>query len=129
MMNKGPLVGVRIRPGRFVRMYKADAMATSSIPNRIGEGKRRKEVLENKAVLPEEDKSLILASSPSPQMTERKVDDFTTIPGIGSSMAAYLHDLGLLTFEELRDADLSEVRENVRRVIEAWRETAGLAEC
>lgn len=48
-------------------------------------------------------------------------DDFTDIPGVPEFASRALHDQGVLTFEDLRRADLNWMHRPIRAAIERWR--------
>jgi len=50
-----------------------------------------------------------------------EADDFTGIPGVPAFAAQSLHNHGILTFEQLRQADLRWLHGPVRAAIERWR--------
>ena len=51
-----------------------------------------------------------------------KMDDFTAIPGVPAFAARSLHNYGILTFADLRGADVSWLHAPVRAAIERWRD-------
>jgi len=51
-----------------------------------------------------------------------QVDDFTSIPGVPGFVAYSLHMQGILTFAQLRAADVSWLHAPVRAAIERWRD-------
>lgn len=116
--KKGPLVRVELQPGRFVKMHKVDAVAAGLI-----EGKA-KPAAGNKLRPPAEDKST--KKQESGEKTEKVVDDFTTIDGIGPASARALQVRGITSFEQLRQATtLDYLTPQARQAIEQWRGTDG----
>ena len=51
-----------------------------------------------------------------------KADDFTAIPGVPAFAAESLQQQGILTFADLRAADLYWLHAPVRAAIERWRD-------
>jgi len=54
--------------------------------------------------------------------TRAKADDFTLIQGVPQFVSTSLHNYGVLTYEDLRTADLSWLHPSVRQAIERWRD-------
>lgn len=52
----------------------------------------------------------------------KTADDFTAIPGVPAFAARSLHNYGVLTYADLRRADLSWLHPQVREAIERWRD-------
>lgn len=52
----------------------------------------------------------------------QRADDFTLIPGVPQFAAESLHNYGMLTFEQLRTADVGWLHEPVQAAIERWRD-------
>lgn len=50
------------------------------------------------------------------------VDDFTRIPGVPSFAAESLYNQGILTFAQLRAADVSWLHAPIRAAIKRWRD-------
>lgn len=130
-MKKGKLVRVELQPGRFVKMFEADAVAQGLIE------KKKRPASGDKMRRPGGDKG----NSPSPQPPptgrgsmasadeaagEEKaapLDDFTVIEGIGPATARALQARGIKTFEELRAAnDLGFLSSQAQTAIEQWRD-------
>ena len=57
--KRGPLIKVQIGPGRFVKMYERDAIARGLV-------KKERPQVENKMMVPDEEKSPITPPRPSP---------------------------------------------------------------
>lgn len=123
--KKGKLVRVEMQPGRFVKMYEADAVAAGLIEAKA------KPAAGNKMVRPEGNKTLA-AEQGSPSTTlrtgrgaeekEKVVDDFTTINGIGPASARALQARGITSFEALRQATaLDYLTPQARQAIEQWK--------
>jgi hypothetical protein len=111
-MSKGKLVNIQISPGRFVKMYEADAIAQGLIP-----GKARPQA-PNKMLTPQANK----AAGPAQIEEKAPADDFTTIPGIGLASARALVAHGITTFEQLREAvGITCLTSKARDAIETWR--------
>lgn len=112
-MKKGPLVKVEIRPGQFVKMYEADAIAQGYL-------KARSKPLDKMQTRP-----LDKQRAPEPPSTssgQPEPDDFTTIAGVGPATARALVAHGIVTFEQLRGAgELAYLNERTNRAIEEWR--------
>lgn len=130
--NKGPLVRVELQPGRYVKMYEADAIAAGHIRPRPEPKQKARPPQENKIREPGGDKGAETAVTPpagAPAGTAEKMvetavsepDDFTTIDGIGRATARLLAAHDITTFEELRQADLGFLSGKQREVIEEWR--------
>lgn len=114
---KGPLIRVEIEPGRFVKMYQADAEAQGLV-------QKSRPPAEDKGRKPQEDKGAgeQTPTQPPPKGEGAEADDFTTIPGVGKATARALTVAGITSFAELRTADLSRiVSSQVQEAIEAWR--------
>lgn len=130
MSNKGPLVRVEISPGRYVKMYRQDA---------IREGRlKAQEPAENKAQTPAQNKGrTVVDETPITGGDELLLDDdldisklppmpdpFKDIPGVGAATARALVSRGIRSFEQLRAANLDEMdylSSSVREAIEAWK--------
>lgn len=50
------------------------------------------------------------------------VDDFTLIPGVPAFVEESLYNQGILTFAQLREADLHWLHPQVQAAIERWRD-------
>jgi predicted flap endonuclease-1-like 5' DNA nuclease len=111
--SKGPLIRVELRPGQFVKMYEADAIAAGHIKPKTELAQKSMPAQENKMRLPETEKQET-AVPPSP-------DDFGEIEGVGPATARRLIAQGITTFDELRNADLSFLNDKQRGAIEEWR--------
>ena len=73
--KRGPLIKVQIGPGRFVKMYERDAIARGLV-------KKERPQVENKMMVPEEDKSTPSPSSrPSPTGEEEMTPPLTLPSG------------------------------------------------
>ena len=140
---KGPLVRVKLSPGRYVKMYEADAIAAGHLPPKAApkvEKPKGKPAQENKGRRPEGDKVKVadvpllvetavketaVASAESGASAEAG-DDFTTIGGIGKATARLLAAHGIVTFDELREAategQLSFMSSQQQQAIETWKE-------
>lgn len=120
-MGKGPLVKVELQPGRFVKMYRDDAIAAGLLD--APEKKRKKPA--DKMQKQAQDKSGVVVTQdrarPAPGVTTA-ADDFTQIPGIGAATAEELYERGFDTFEELRNADLAELPWRAQLAIGQWRD-------
>lgn len=57
-----------------------------------------------------------------PTRDKAAVDDFSEIPGVPAFADRALHDQGVLTFDDLRTADLRWVHRPIRKAIERWRD-------
>ena len=113
-MNKGKLVNIQISPGRFVKMYEADAIARGLLkakpqaPNKMRVPGQNKTAPEEKLEMPVEEKP--------------PADDFTTIPGVGPATARALVTHGVTSFDQLRSAGkLDYLSSKTMQAIEAWR--------
>jgi len=120
-MKKGKLIRVEIGPGRFVKMYEADAAARGLIPQ------KSKPPAGNKMKLPAGDKggqapdSEVLAGQQVDQ--PQRPDDLTIIKGVGQATARAIQARGITTFDQLRAAtDLSFLTAQAQEAIEQWRE-------
>ena len=82
--------------------------------------KKRRKPAEDKMRKPEADKP-----HPGRDRSAQKVDDFTAIVGIGAVTAERLQERGIVTFEQLRTADVSDLPGRVRRAIEAFVSSSG----
>lgn len=105
---KGPLVRVELQPGRYVKMYRADAIEAGHIkpdPAPPG-GTKKRTPAEDKAIRPEGDKSVPRPPAPTPlnPPEEGKADDLTVIQGVGQATARALKARGIASFDELRAA-------------------------
>jgi len=108
--KKGKLIRVQIKPGRYVKMYEADAIAQGYIKAQPQAENKMRQPPGNK-VAPEE-----------PPEEKPQADDFITIPGIGPATARALVSHGITTFEQLKSAgDLAYLTAKGRDAIEAWR--------
>ncbi len=115
-MSKGKLIRVQISPGRFVKMYEADAVAKGLI---AAPQEKAQPPARNKMRLPEQDKAPEPVEEPA---QEQQADDFTTIPGVGPATARALAASGITTFAQLRDAGtLDYLTAAVNAAIEEWR--------
>lgn len=124
--QKGPLIRVEISPGRFVKMYEQDAVAQGLVKP------KQKKPGGNKLRRPQADKQGSGGAgeqgSNSTEQTfpgeEPEADDLTTIAGVGPATARALQARGLMTFEQLRQADLAilPISPAVKQAIEQWRE-------
>jgi len=115
--KKGPLVRVQMGPGRYVKMYEADAIAKGLIP-----GKAKPQAT-NKMQTSSKNK----AAAPEAQTEEKApADDFTTISGIGPATARALAAHGITTFDQLKAAEeLAYLPAKARAGIDAWRAVNG----
>lgn len=101
-MSKGKLIKVELRPGQFVKMYEADAIAQGLT--------KAKPQAQNKMIEPEATKA------------EGQAEDLTTIPGIGPATVRALAAHGIINFEQLRAAgQIGYLSEKVNLAIEEWR--------
>jgi predicted flap endonuclease-1-like 5' DNA nuclease len=121
--KRGPLVRVEISPGRYVKMYQEDAIASGYITPAPGvaQGPKSRPAAENKMRLAAEDKA-----TPTPQRGEQgpEPDDFTAIRGIGPATARLLATRGITTFEQLRQAGtLDYLSPQATAAIETWRQS------
>jgi hypothetical protein len=113
--QRGPLVHVQIGPGQFRKMYEADAIAAGLLG-----GKKSQPAAENKMARPVENKA---APAPEPVEDEAQAD-FTTISGVGPATARAITAAGIMTFDELRKADLSQIVSGAAvGAIEAWKDS------
>jgi predicted flap endonuclease-1-like 5' DNA nuclease len=115
-MNKGPLVKIEVRPGQFVKMYEADAIAQGLLAAKTKPASRDKArpATSDKARRPDE--------QPAETAIPQPEDDLTTIPGVGAATARALAARGITTFEALRAAaSLDFLTPHVAEAIEAWR--------
>lgn len=126
--QKGPLVTVEISPGRHVKMYQADAEEQGLI-------QKSRPAAEDKSLKPAEDKR---REGPSERPGERReaettvpqpsapADDLTEIDGVGKATARALAAAGIVTFEQLKTADIERiVSGNALAAIEEWRSSNG----
>ena len=112
-MGKGKLVNVKISPGRFVKMYEADAIAKGLIP-----GAKAKPQAENKMLSPAKNKAL----EEAPPEEKLQADEFTSITGVGPATARALVSHGIITFAQLREpGDLAYLTAKTREAINVWR--------
>lgn len=112
--SKGPLIRVEIAPGRFVKMYRADAEAAGHI---APTATKAAPPAANKMMPPPENKTVPAHS------TEAETDDFTTIPGIGRASARALTARGITTFDQLRQAtSLDFLSPAAQAAVVTWRE-------
>lgn len=124
-MGKGPLVKVELQPGRFVKMYRDDAIAAGLLD--APEPKKRRQKPADKMRAPAQDKSksnVVVTDQPAGAraIVTTVADDFTQIPGIGAATAEELRQRGFYTFEDLRNADLAELPWRARHAVEEWRD-------
>lgn len=122
-MKKGPLVRVELQPGRFVKMYEADAIAAGHIapPEDEGPSTKSRPKPEDKQVKPQTDKGS--QEDAGPEQETKALDDFTTIDGVGPATARALAANGMTTFDELREAgELDFLSASVNASIEEWRD-------
>lgn len=109
--KKGPLIRVQHPDGHYTKMYEQDAIAAGLVP-----GKKLAAAPDNKlAPMPAENKSV--------DEEPAGPDDFTTIKGVGRASAKSLTAQGITSYEQLRQADLSQLAlaANVIAAIEEWR--------
>lgn len=141
--GKGPLVKVEIAPGRFVKMYRADAVAQGLIKKDSSEdlgmtGGTKARVAEgDKMLRPSQDKKAAAAdtavngeagqgSADTAESggTPGGADDLTVIEGVGPATARALGAVGIVSFEQLRSAGRADLERvvsgNVLASIEAW---------
>lgn len=115
--NKGPLIRVEIAPGRFVKMYRADAEAAGHI---APTATKAAPPAENKMMPPVENKTVSAANTDA-EMAEP--DDLATIPGIGRASARALTARGITTFAQLRQAtSLDFLSPAAQAAVVTWRE-------
>lgn len=114
--SKGPLVRVEIAPGRFVKMYRADA-----VPWLGPDPKAAPAVTATKAAPPTENKMMPPVENKNAETVEP--DDFATIPGIGRASARALTARGITTFAQLRQAtSLDFLSPAAQAAVVTWRE-------
>lgn len=130
-MKKGPLIKVEIYPGRYVKMYQADAEAQGllkpSEKAKPATGNKTLPPTGNKTLPPTADKTAPAgktAETDAPAHADpAPVDDFTTIQGIGLASARALVARDITTFEQLRQAgQLEFLSPSARQAIEKWRQ-------
>jgi predicted flap endonuclease-1-like 5' DNA nuclease len=113
-MSKGQLIRVQVGPGRFVKMYEADAIAAGYMA-----------APQAKAQPPAQNKMRLPAENKAPELEPEEVpepDDFTVIDGVGPATARALAANGITTFAQLRTAgELGYLTATVNAAIEEWR--------
>ena len=112
-MGKGKLIRVELQPGRFVKMHKQDAIEAGLLRG----SKIRKTSVENKMVVPVMNKVEAEVEVEEPEYQ----DDFTEISGVGKATIELLHQQGVFTFAQLREADLSDLYYRARDAVEVWK--------
>lgn len=121
--GKGPLIKVEVSPGRYVKMYRADAEArglVSPAQSSAATATKAQPPTENKMLPPSGNKTAA-ADAPPPQAPPA-ADDFTTILGIGRASARALVANGITTFAQLRQAtQLDFLSVTARQAVEQWR--------
>lgn len=138
-MKKGPLVKVELQPGRFVKMYEADAIAQGLIEAKSKPASKDKASPPSKDKMrkPAGDKAASESGSPEEkaeksetpernEVSDRVIadpqDDFTTIDGVGPATARALAANDINTFDELRAAgELEYLTGPINEAIERWR--------
>ncbi len=139
-LKKGPLVKVKLSPGRYVKMYEADAIAQGLIDAPVRQAQDRpvksRPAAKDKMRRPEQDKAAknrAAKAEEGPEVNHRaeitkpeaEADDFKAIDGVGPATARALAAHGIETFEELHDAgELDFLNAPLNAVIERWRLTA-----
>jgi predicted flap endonuclease-1-like 5' DNA nuclease len=131
---KGKLMKVQLPAGNWVKMYEADAVVQGLIdaPVAATESKARPPQ-ENKMMPPAGDKKVVetaVSKEPATEVQETAVsaaapgepDDFAkSINGVGLATARLLNAHGIITFEQLRSADVSFLAPLQQQAIEDWR--------
>lgn len=119
-MKKGPLIKVEIAPGRYVKMYRADAEAQGLVAPAPAATKAQPPT-GNKMLPPAGNKKADAGTDPATDPPA--ADDFTTIQGIGPASARALVARGITTFAQLRQASqLDFLSVQARQAIETWRQ-------
>lgn len=138
--QKGPLVAVEISPGRHVKMYRVDAEAqgliaplAASSAGSAGDGQKNRPPGGNKMRPPGDNKGSEKPTTPPagdqetapPAVSDdgdRRDDDLSSIDGVGPATVRALAAAGIITFDQLRTADITQVVSgNALAAIEAWR--------
>lgn len=113
-MKKGPLIKVEISPGRYVKMYQADAEARGLV-------QKARPPQQDKIRPPQQDKQQQPPAEPEEETAVS--DDLTQIPGVGPATARALAARGIDTFAALRAAgELDWLTPQANQAIAAWRE-------
>jgi predicted flap endonuclease-1-like 5' DNA nuclease len=128
MMRKdNPLVKVYTAPGQYSKMRLKDAeklgLEYEYEKGRAPEGNKMMAPDENKAA---KNNSEIASSDLRPPRNDKEdhhqdLADFTEISGVGKATAAALHENGIDSFVQLRQADVSFLPGKAQSVIEEWR--------
>jgi predicted flap endonuclease-1-like 5' DNA nuclease len=130
--KKGPLVRVELQPGRFVKMYEADAITQGYIKPKPE--KKSRPAQADKRRPPQEDKEKSKPAPPVeevPQPTDNMLepvaaeataaDKLTEITGIGKATERLINAHGITTFDQLRSAeDLSFLSTQAQQSVEDW---------
>jgi predicted flap endonuclease-1-like 5' DNA nuclease len=122
MANKGKLVRVEIAPGRFVKMYEADAKQVQS---------KMQPQVQNKMVVPTQNKSVSLpVEELSMEIDEieeegfedvqEDVEEFTAIPGIGEAAAKKIIEQGIRNIIQLEQSNWNFLPKNARKALEEY---------
>jgi predicted flap endonuclease-1-like 5' DNA nuclease len=126
-MSKGKLIRVELQPGRFVKMYEADAAAQglAAVPDEGGPAAKAQPPAQNKQRLPAQNKSAAAEDIPEEAAVE-EADDLTEIPGVGPATARALQANGIRTFAQLRSAGtLDYLTGPANEALAAWRKSGG----
>lgn len=102
--GKGPLVKIEIKPGQAVKMYRRDAIEQGFL-DEVWEG-------EQTEVQPNND------GDNDPPVVQ---DDFTEINGVGPATAKLILNRGILTFEQLKAADVSFLSPKAAEAVDDWK--------
>lgn len=113
--EKGPLVKVELQPGRFVKMYRQDAIDKGLL---AAPETKSQPPAENKMLPPADNKAATPPAPPAPI----EPDDFATIQGVGKATARALAAHGIATFPQLKAAgELAYLTAAANKAIEDWR--------
>lgn len=113
--NKGKLVRVTLKDGRGVKMYEVDAAAAGYITF-----PKSKQATENKMVKPAGNKQAVAGETK--ELVKKEIaDDLTTIDGIGKATQRILNFQGVMTFEQLKTANIDFLNPGAQAAVERWR--------
>lgn len=123
-MKKGPLIKVEISPGRYVKMYQADAEADGLVkPSEKALPATGNKMLPPSANKMAEKTEGVADPGAAAPADPAAADNFATIQGIGMASARALVARGITTFEQLRQAtQLDFLSATARQAVEKWRQ-------